>query len=80
MREERRSYVYIMGSYSGTLYAGVTGNLRKRVWQHKEETTEGFTKRYGVKRLPYFETFHEVLRAIAREKQLKGGRARRRSR
>ena len=72
MRKERHYYVYILGSYSGTLYIGVTGNLRKRVWQHKEEATEGFTKRYGVTRLLHFERFHEVLAAIAREKQLKG--------
>lgn len=71
MREERY-YVYILGSYSATLYIGVTGNLHRRVWQHKEETTEGFTKKYAVMRLLYFETFHEVLAAIAREKQLKG--------
>ena len=72
MREERRYYVYILGSYSGILYIGVTGNLHRRVWQHKEEITEGFTKRYDVTRLLHFERFHEVLNAIAREKQLKG--------
>ena len=72
MRKERHYYVYVLGSYSGTLYIGVTGNLRKRVWQHKEGTTDGFTKRYEVTRLLYFESFHEVLNAIAREKQLKG--------
>jgi len=72
MRKERHYYVYILGSYSGTLYIGVTGNLRKRVWQHKEEAIEGFTKRYGITRLLHFERFHEVLAAIVREKQLKG--------
>jgi len=72
MREERRYYVYILGSYSGTLYIGVTGNLHRRGWQHKEEITEGFTKRYGVTHLLHAETFREVLNAIAREKQLKG--------
>ena len=72
MQRERRYYVYILGSYSGTLYIGVTGNLRRRIWQHKEHEIEGFTAKYEVTRLLYFESYHEVLNAIAREKQLKG--------
>ena len=72
MRKERHYYVYILGSYSGTLYIGVTGNLRRRIWQHKQHLIEGFTKTYDVTRLLYVETFHEVLAAIAREKQLNG--------
>ena len=71
-QRERRYYVYILGSYSGTLYIGVTGNLRRRIWQHKEHAIEGFTAKHDVTRLLYFETYHEVLNAIAREKQLKG--------
>ena len=50
----------------------MTGNLRRRIWQHKEHAIEGFTAKYDVTRLLYFETYHEVLNAIAREKQLKG--------
>ena len=72
MRTERRYYVYILASYSGTLYIGVTGNLRRRIWQHQQHAIEGFTAQYDVTRLLYFETYHEVLNAIAREKQLKG--------
>jgi len=71
-QRERRYYVYILASYSGTLYIGVTGNLRRRIWQHKQHVIEGFTAEYDVTRLLYFEVYHEVLNAIAREKQLKG--------
>jgi putative endonuclease len=74
MREERNYYVYILGSYSGTLYIGVTGKLRHRIWQHKEHVIEGFTTQYDVTRLLYVEVFHQVSNAIAREKQLKGWR------
>jgi putative endonuclease len=74
MREERHYCVYILGSYSGTLYIGVTGNIRRRIWQHKQHAIEGFTSEYDVTRLLYFEVFDEVLNAISREKQLKGWR------
>jgi putative endonuclease len=69
----RRSYcVYIMGSLSGTLYIGVTGNLHKRAFQHKFHRREGFTSRYGVERLLYWESYDDVHKAIGRETQLKG--------
>jgi putative endonuclease len=71
---ERFYYVYILGSISGTLYIGVTGSLRRRVWQHKQHASDGFTAQYDVSRLLYFETFRHVGKAIAREKQLKGWR------
>ncbi|MBZ5665533.1 MAG: GIY-YIG nuclease family protein [Acidobacteriia bacterium] len=75
MPRERKSYcVYIMGSLSGTLYIGVTSNLLKRVFQHKFHRMEGFTDKYYVERLLYCESFDEVQKAIAREKQLKGWR------
>jgi putative endonuclease len=74
MRQERQYYVYILGSYSGTLYIGVTGNLRRRIWQHRQHAIEGFTAKYDVTRLLYFETYNEVSNAIGREKQLKGWR------
>jgi putative endonuclease len=60
-----------MGSLSGTLYIGMTSNLHKRVFEHKFHRIEGFTDKYLVERLLYWESFDEVHRAIAREKQLK---------
>lgn len=66
--------VYIVGSLSGTLYIGVTGNLHKRVFQHKFHRIKGFTDRYNIDRLLYWESFDDVHKAIAREKQLKGWR------
>ena len=73
MHRERRYYcVYIMGSLSGTLYVGFTGNLHKRVFEHKFHLTEGFTAKYDAERLLYFASFDDVHKAIAREKQLKG--------
>jgi putative endonuclease len=63
-----------MGSLSGTLYIGMTSNLSKRVFQHKFHRMEGFTDRYQVERLLYWESFDDVARAIDREKQLKGWR------
>jgi putative endonuclease len=75
MPHERKTYcVYIMGSLSGTLYIGMTGNLHKRVFEHKFHRIDGFTDRYDVERLLYWESFGEVARAINREKQLKGWR------
>ena len=68
----RRFDVYIVASISGTLYVGVSNNLLKRIWQHKQGETEGFTKRYEVNRLIYFESFDDIRTAINREKQLKG--------
>jgi putative endonuclease len=65
---EKISYVYMLGSARyGTLYIGVTSNLIRRVWEHRERVGEGFTKKYEV----WFETHSEILSAITREKQLK---------
>jgi putative endonuclease len=64
--------VYIMGSLSGTLYIGLTSNLNKRVFDHKFHRIEGFTSRYGVDRLLFWESYDDVIRTINREKQLKG--------
>ncbi len=70
---ERRSYcVYIMGSQSGTLYIGFTGNLHKRVFEHKFHQIEGFTNKYDVERLLYWASYDDVHKALAREKQLNG--------
>src|SRR5260370_22835899 len=75
MHNERRTYcMYIMGSLSGTLYIGMTGNLQKRVFEHKFHRIEGFTDQYQVERLLYWESFDDVQKAINREKQLKGWR------
>ena len=69
---EKQSYVYLLASGRyGTLYLGVTSDLIKRVWQHREGLAEGFTKQYGVKTLVWFETHYDVLEAITREKQIK---------
>ncbi len=63
---------YILASgYNGTLYIGVSSNLIQRIWQHKNNTVEGFTKKYNVHSLVYFEIHQEMHTAIAREKQLK---------
>ncbi len=65
-------YVYILANQrNGTLYIGVTRNLVKRVYQHKHELIKGFTKRYGVHTLVYYEIFNSPVEAIRREKQLK---------
>jgi len=64
--------VYILASgRNGTLYIGVTSDLPKRVWQHRESVCDGFTKKYGVKNLVWFEVHESAESAIIREKQLK---------
>ncbi len=73
MHQAPRYYcTYIMGSISGTLYVGVSGNLHRRVFQHKFHHFEGFTDRYNVVRLLYWESYDDVHKALARETQLKG--------
>ncbi len=69
---EKAFYVYLMTSgRNGTLYVGVTSNLIKRVWEHKEGVVEGFTKEYGVKELVWYEMHDSAETAISREKQIK---------
>ncbi len=69
---EKTFYVYILASKrNGTLYTGVTSDLVARVHQHKEGVVDGFTKKYGVKNLVYFENCGEAAVAIAREKAVK---------
>ncbi len=65
-------YVYIMTNQSGTLYIGITNNLIRRVYEHKNKLVDGFTKKYNINRLVYFEETTDVYSAIAREKQIKG--------
>ena len=65
-------YVYIMTNKSKTLYVGMTNNLERRVYEHKNKLIEGFTKKYNINKLVYYETFDNVNDAIRREKQIKG--------
>ena len=68
----KQYFVYILASKkNGVLYIGVTGDLIKRMWQHKNGLAEGFTKKYFVHKLVYFENTTNVMSAIKREKQLK---------
>jgi putative endonuclease len=69
----RMYYVYILASKkNGTLYTGVTNDIERRVYEHKHKLTPGFTSRYNVNRLVYYEEFNDIRDAIAREKQIKG--------
>ena len=69
---EKTFYVYILASRrNGTLYIGVTSNLVQRVWQHKNKVTAGFTGKYGIERLVYFEQHYTAESALQRERQLK---------
>lgn len=74
MHSEFQPCVYKMANHrGGTLYMGVTSNLVQRVWQYREGEVDGFTKRYGCKKLVWFEQHSTMEHAIAREKQLKAG-------
>jgi len=65
-------FVYIMANKTHRLYIGVTNDLQRRVGEHKQGLVPGFTSRYNITRLVYFETFEDIHAAIAREKKLKG--------
>ncbi|HPV70464.1 MAG TPA: GIY-YIG nuclease family protein [Candidatus Magasanikbacteria bacterium] len=65
-------FVYIMTNTSKTLYTGVTNNLFRRVREHKQGLIPGFTKKYNIKKLIYFENYSSINEAIQREKQIKG--------
>jgi putative endonuclease len=66
-------YIYILSNRKrGTLYIGVTNSVQRRVWQHKNKQAACFTRRYGVNRLVYFESFRQVENAIRRETEIKG--------
>ncbi len=69
--ESRQYFVYILSSISRILYIGVTNDLQRRVLEHKDENAQGFTKKYKVKKLVYFEMTDDVYVALTREKQLK---------
>lgn len=71
---EKNGYVYLMtNEYNTVIYTGVTSNLPKRVFEHKQKLVDGFTKKYKVNKLVYFEAFDTIETAIMREKQIKSG-------
>jgi putative endonuclease len=70
----RDYFVYILASRSGVLYVGVTNDLERRLFEHRHKLVAGFTSKYNVTRLVYYESFGDIRDAIAREKQLKGWR------
>ena len=70
---EKKGYIYIITNKNNTtLYIGVTSNLRKRIWEHKNKVVEGFSKKYNLDKLVYFEVSDSIESAIIREKYLKG--------
>jgi putative endonuclease len=72
--EEKQYYVYIMTNKGNTvLYTGVTNDLKRRVYEHKSKLVYGFTKKYNVNKLIYYEASEDIESAILREKQIKGG-------
>ena len=73
MNEQGMYYVYILTNWNNkVMYVGMTNDLQKRIYQHKNKSIEGFTKKYNVNKLVFFESTENVLSAISREKQLKG--------
>ena len=74
MYDSKHGYVYILfNKRNGTLYTGVTSDLIKRVYEHKTKVSKGFTSRYSVDKLGYYEESDSIISAIEREKQIKGG-------
>ncbi len=72
--KDKQYYVYIMTNKINTvLYTGITGDLKRRVYEHKEKLVEGFTKKYNIVKLVYYEVFDSPEYAICREKQIKAG-------
>ena len=78
-KKPRTYYVYILTSNSGTLYTGVTNSIFHRTLQHKSKETPGFTSKYDVTRLVYYEMFNDVLPRSVGKRRSKGGRARKKS-
>jgi putative endonuclease len=71
---ERKGYIYLMTNKRDTvIYTGITSDLKKRVYEHKEKLADGFTKKYNVNQLVYYEIFGDIRSAILREKQIKTG-------
>lgn len=71
--DEKKGYVYILTNTNNTvLYTGVTSDLVKRVYEHKNKMVQGFTEKYNLHKLVYYEVFDDMMNAITREKQIKG--------
>lgn len=71
---QKQYYIYILANASGrVLYVGVTNDLKRRVYEHKTKSAEGFTSRYNISKLVYYEVCEDAYTAISREKQIKGG-------
>ena len=71
---EKKGYIYIITNKNNTtLYTGVTSNLNKRIYEHKNHLIEGFSKKYNLEKLVYYEIFEDIREAINREKQIKAG-------
>ncbi|MBP7859719.1 GIY-YIG nuclease family protein [Patescibacteria group bacterium] len=71
---DKQYFIYILTNKNNTvLYTGITSNLQKRIWEHKNKIVEGFSKKYNLTKLIYYETFDNPTNAIDREKQLKAG-------
>ena len=70
----KRGYIYLLTNKANTvIYTGVTRDLQKRVYEHKQDLVKGFTSKYNVHKLVYYEAFDNIIDAITREKQIKGG-------
>jgi putative endonuclease len=72
MSDARQYYVYMMTNCSKTIYTGITNDLARRVYEHKNKLVKGFTKNYNINILVYYESTSDVFSAIAREKEIKG--------
>jgi len=71
---QKKYFVYILtNKKNSVLYTGVTNNLLRRVWEHKNKVQKGFTAKYNCNKLVWFETYDDIYSAIKREKQIKGG-------
>jgi len=74
MKNKKQYYVYLLcNNNNTTLYTGITSNLKKRVWEHKYKVVKGFSQRYNIGKLVYYEIFDDPEMAIVREKQIKAG-------
>ena len=74
LMKDKCYYVYILtNKHDGVLYIGVTNNIVRRIWEHREKLVDGFTKKYNLNKLVYYEMCEEAYNAISREKQLKAG-------
>jgi putative endonuclease len=67
----KQYFIYILKNTSGLLYIGITSDLKKRLYEHKEKLVEGFTQKYNIDKLVYYEMYSDAMTAIEREKQLK---------